>query len=400
MEQAARGEAALKAQYYPEAIKQFTSALAQSPSSPIYYISRSKAYQRLSPPDHEHALVDAENAVIFARQRAKRELIVQAQLRRAIALFGLERYADGNFVLDIVKRMDPKEKTLSIWSKKFSDRLGALPEGDEKRVVHVSEVPDREPPKEAVPNTSTARNDSLAPKTASAPVEKEVVQTPASKIRHEWYQNAENVYFTLFAKGVPKDKAAIEITSTSISISFPLQTSSTYDFSLEPLWGSVDTSMSTYSILSTKIEITLKKASPGQKWPSLESTEPAAKLAVEPSVGMDGSKSEKKINEKTSLDETKTKTAAAPAYPTSSRTGPKDWDKFASDMNDDDEGGDEVNAFFKKLYAGASDDTKRAMMKSYQESNGTALSTNWAEVGSGPVKVHPPDGMVAKKWDE
>lgn len=97
-------------------------------------------------------------------------------------------------------------------------------------------------------------------------------------------------------------------------------------------------------------------------------------------------------------------TISVPSYPTSSRTGPKDWDKLANDlhrqakkkegtgsgddeMEDSDfESGDAVDGFFKKLYAGADDDTKRAMIKSFQESKGTALSTNWADVGSKTVE--------------
>lgn len=67
-------------------------------------------------------------------------------------------------------------------------------------------------------------------------------------------------------------------------------------------------------------------------------------------------------------------------------------------MDDLDYGGDEANFFFKKLYGSADDDTKRAMMKSYMESNGTVLSTNWSEVGQGKVETAPPDGMEAKKW--
>ncbi len=38
------------------------------------------------------------------------------------------------------------------------------------------------------------------------------------------------------------------------------------------------------------------------------------------------------------------------------------------------------------------------MMKSYQESGGTVLSTNWEDVGKKKVEVSPPDGMIAKKW--
>jgi suppressor of G2 allele of SKP1 len=97
----------------------------------------------------------------------------------------------------------------------------------------------------------------------------------------------------------------------------------------------------------------------------------------------------------------------APSYPTSSRTGPKNWDSLASAAlqaenkgEDDDEDGDATNEFFKKLYKDADPDTKRAMMKSYQESNGTALSTNWADVKKGPVETQPPEGLVAKKWGE
>lgn len=57
-----------------------------------------------------------------------------------------------------------------------------------------------------------------------------------------------------------------------------------------------------------------------------------------------------------------------------------------------------MHGFFKKLYKDADPDTKRAMMKSYTESNGTALSTNWADVKKKPVETNPPEGVEAKSW--
>lgn len=138
--------------------------------------------------------------------------------------------------------------------------------------------------------------------------------------------------------------------------------------------------------MGTKIEVVLKKQTPGQKWKSLESFGKATKLADRPAVPV--------------------APAAGPTYPTSSRKGTKDWDKVASSLtekpakdekkkddgneSDDSEfGGDAVDGFFKKLYAGADPDTRRAMMKSYVESNGTSLSTNWSEVEKKTMEVYP-----------
>jgi suppressor of G2 allele of SKP1 len=89
----------------------------------------------------------------------------------------------------------------------------------------------------------------------------------------------------------------------------------------------------------------------------------------------------------------------APVYPTSSRRGPTNWDRVLDDGKDNDDEGEEIDGFFKKIYKDADPDTKRAMMKSYQESNGTALSTSWSDVGSKKVETVPPEGLEAKKWE-
>ena len=39
-------------------------------------------------------------------------------------------------------------------------------------------------------------------------------------------------------------------------------------------------------------------------------------------------------------------------------------------------------------------------MKSFQESGGTTLSTNWDEVGKGKVEVQPPQGSEWKRWGQ
>jgi suppressor of G2 allele of SKP1 len=61
---------------------------------------------------------------------------------------------------------------------------------------------------------------------------------------------------------------------------------------------------------------------------------------------------------------------------------PKDWSKIEKELlaDEEDESKQSVDDFFKKIYSNATDEQKRAMMKSFQTSNGTVLSTNWDEV--------------------
>ena len=49
-----------------------------------------------------------------------------------------------------------------------------------------------------------------------------------------------------------------------------------------------------------------------------------------------------------------------------------------------------IDKFLQRIYANASDDAKRAMNKSYFESVGTVLSTNWEDVGKRKVEPQPP----------
>ncbi|KAL8711464.1 MAG: hypothetical protein Q9220_004122 [cf. Caloplaca sp. 1 TL-2023] len=414
MDQAAKGAAALDKKNFSSAVSHYTDAIAINSQAVDYYIKRSTSYTRITPPDYTSALSDAEVALTLAHKRGKRELIIQAQLRRAIALYSLERYGDAKACFDWVKQMNKDEKSLQIWGLKVDNKVKALAEDDEKAIVNVQQYPDVQvpSPKEDKKDTPAQVAQSTTAPTSeaqSSTPKVDGVQTPASKIRHEWYQTDNTVVVSLFAKGVPKDKTTIDIQSQSLAISFPLPAGSDYDFSLDPLYTTIDASASTAKILSTKVEFILQKTKRGEKWPSLESSTPQAVTSTsEQETGSEASSHRAVLTDRT--------TNATPSYPTSSKSGPKNWDKVADDLTkkpkkdtkddggdgpgfeEDFEGADPVNGFFQQLYSKADPDTRRAMMKSYQESNGTALSTNWSEVGKGKVETQPPDGMEAKQW--
>jgi suppressor of G2 allele of SKP1 len=124
--------------------------------------------------------------------------------------------------------------------------------------------------------------------------------------------------------------------------------------------------------------ITLFKASPGL-WPAVEAGSPVA--APPPAV-----------------------VASSPASAKPKATT-KDWSAVVADVEAEEAealrtaGGDaSLNALFQQIYASADEDTRRAMQKSYVESGGTCLSTDWKDVGARRVDVSPPDGMEARPY--
>ena len=423
MNQAAQGKSALSSGDFSSAISHYTLAISQNPQAVDYYIQRSTAYTRLSPPNHQAALKDAEVAVLLANKRGKRELIASSQLRRAIALFGVERWGDSKQCLQWVKKLNEKEKSLGIWEMKADGKLKDLEDGDDRAEVIVKETPDVDAPKSeekdkfkaesSMAEASNNTNGFSVTTTPPAPAPStQGVQTPADKIRSDWYQSSDAVTVTLLAKGIPKDRAHVKIEESMVEMTFPLNEGSDFDFTLDPLFSKINPDASSVKIMSTKAEFMLKKAASGLKWASLERTGPVA--------SKDGRASNDATGDGLNKEVPPVKTAnSAPAYPTSSKSGPKNWDKVAANLTkkpkkeEDDDGtddkdiepalddefeGDAVDGFFKKLFKDADPDTKRAMMKSYQESNGTALSTNWAEVSKKTTETSPPDGMEAKKW--
>ena len=400
--QYARGKQLIEEKKLDEAIVALTSALKESPTSPVYLTTRALAYQRNK--QYPEALADADAAVVYAHKREKRELIIDAQLRRGIVLYNLQRYGDARAVFDIVKRMKKDHKEVSMWQGQVDYKVKLLGEDHEQMQVTVKEIPDLDAEALRVgekgpqasktngaPTPTIATTSAAAAASAPAPAPAAIQQTPVDKIRTDWYQNNQNVYLTLLARGVPADKTQIDITERTLSVTFPVAASgSTYDLTYDPLFAAVKPDNCIIRVLPTKVEIILSKAVPGLKWHAMESSEPVfadAPSADAPSSATETPKSTTYISPPSTL---------GPVYPTSSKSGPKNWDNIAA--GDDEDEDDGANSFFKKLYNGAAPEVQRAMMKSYTESNGTSLSTNWEEVSKGKVETLPPDGMEAKTW--
>lgn len=196
-------------------------------------------------------------------------------------------------------------------------------------------------------------------------------------IRHEWYQTQSHVIITILLKNQKPEDIDTRFTDTAIWLGAKLPNGNKYELSLllaHPIFGD----QTTYKCYSTKVEIKAKKQE-GIRWSSLEYDESASDC---PAPAMFS------VPEAAMIEHVPPINA-------------KDWDSIVRETDNDREEGDSaMNALFQKIYAEGSDDVKRAMNKSFLESGGTVLSTNWEEIAGKTTPIKPPDGMEYRKWQE
>ncbi|KAF9962358.1 Cochaperone protein [Modicella reniformis] len=347
----AQGSHAFADEDYEEALNLYTKAIEINATHVEIFLKRSTTYQKLG--KDKEAYDDALKALELIKEKSSVDVDVEAkaQLRKGVAAFHLHDFQTAKAALEACHALSPEQRTLANWMRKVDQELAKQPK--------------------AAPAPTP---------TPAAPIPAAPVAPPATpavhRVRHEWYQNDGFVTITIFIKNVKKDAAEINFTDNALSASVKMPTGSDYSLELDPLSHPIVPSESTFEVLSTKIEIQLKKEVFGLKWGALEGDDAnATSMAT-------------------------TSASAATAYPTSSKRV-KNWDameKEAEKEEDKADGDKALNQLFAQIYKDADDNTKRAMMKSFTESNGTCLSTNWDEVKKAPVETRPPEGMIAKKY--
>ncbi|PHH49829.1 Protein SGT1 [Ceratocystis fimbriata CBS 114723] len=435
------GAQALEKRDWPTAIAKYTAAISQT-ASPLWLINRSKAY--VGNQDYTSALADSEAAFHAAVSRSNRKFMAEAQYRRAVALLRLGRYADADCVALWALQLygpgpasTPDDETTQVDSQgnytvrkeSAAEKIKAAMSGlDKKAVMEVSEVrnrmvaiqafrqqclgalerlpesdPSRKPTVSKVPAKNGVVDTQTTPVTTAAPeaAKKGANQTAAKDLRTDFYQSTGQVTLSVFVKGVDKAQFAAQFipdddpaTSSAVLLNgLPVDGQDGATIKIV-LGGPIIIAESSARVSPVKIELSLRKATV-VKWnkgltgapESVTATEAGATSTVATS---DAASTSAPAMAGSTADETR------PSYPTSSKKGPVNWDKLTQEEDDDD--GKDVNHFFKKLYAGSSDDQRRAMMKSFLESNGTALSTDWSDVKDRTVETKAPDGVDVKQW--
>mmetsp|Transcript_8071 Transcript_8071/g.24317 ORF Transcript_8071/g.24317 Transcript_8071/m.24317 type:complete len:328 (-) Transcript_8071:257-1240(-) len=180
----------------------------------------------------------------------------------------------------------------------------------------------------------------LKPKPSSAQAETEV------KPRYEWSQDEKKLILTIFASNIDEKSSEIDVEAQELSVSLTRRNHPDFLLCLQ-LPHKVDEKTVQKTFSPSSVTVTLQKLEVFSAW----------KLPQDEDRG-------KRI---------------------------RDWNKFVAPAKAAETSSDPLNQFFHKIYGEADDETRRAMNKSFVESGGKVLSTDWSEVKKGKVEYKETD---------
>ncbi|XP_061169617.1 protein SGT1 homolog [Saccostrea echinata] len=349
---------------FEKALELYSTAIELDGTNPEYYNNR--AQTKINIGKYDEALTDTNTACELDPTNMK------AYVRKGIALFHLEKFKEAYTTFQAAEILGPEDKVLKTWLRKCEAELDISDKNSDNELV------------EPLVGVSKGKDESVKITKEPAPPISAPSQPPpkpiAPKTRYDWYQTQTNVVVNVMLKNVKKEECTVDIQPKSLSVTVKLPGGDECNLKLH-LAHDIIPEKSFSKVMSTKIEIKLRKSEERQ-WAKLEN---------------DGQKDTVKQFNPQGTEPVVSK------YPTSSHYT-RNWDKLVTEIKEEEkeeklEGDAALNNLFQKIYADANDDTKKAMMKSFYESGGTVLSTNWNEVGKQKVEVKPPDGMEHKKWE-
>jgi len=171
---------------------------------------------------------------------------------------------------------------------------------------------------------------------------------PTLKIREHWGQEKGQIVFTLYQKKLVRKDVSVSCTVDTISALLSLPDGSQYARNIQ-LVDKIKPNEMRWTVNPYKVQIFAPKENPLKVWKTyeLDREQPTKENIIFNRWSRD---KEKAVNE-----------------------------EYEKAKKEEEKNGD-ANWLFKKIFKNGNDATRRAMMKSYQTSKGTVLSTNWDEV--------------------
>jgi len=370
-------DAAFVLEDLPLALRGFDSALAAAPTSWEVLSHRAACLARMG--RAPEALADADAALALLPSLGEPPFALLHT--RGAALMSLGRHAEAARALELAQaRLPPSSEAVST---ELERQLGLARE----RLALMAEAPEGEvaPPAAAAAPLSPAVGElgdavsacrasatglpAASPPSATVPLPSSAAAAP--RPRFDWFQSPTHVTVTVWVRGVVESASSVLASGRECRLALTTGDARLHELRLALAGDLLPGAPLALLVRASKVELRLPKRAPGEAWPALEAPAAGAGEAAPRAsagdaqgtgVGAGGTAGG------AAAGLAAPSSAAAVASPYASK---KDWRavEAAGDAEEagapKPEGEEALQALFRQIYAGADEDTRKAMVKSF-----------------------------------
>jgi suppressor of G2 allele of SKP1 len=208
--------------------------------------------------------------------------------------------------------------------------------------------------------------------------------------KYQYYQNDKFMTIAILEPGVHENDLQVAFGPKKLTVALR-KGGVNFTIVRGTLYERVDIDHCKVKVMTEKVLVKLRKVE-SHEWPEL--------------FGLAGEDDEEEATKQAPLEDSTQEVPTVDSSKTRPYSSHRDWDAIERNLEMQEkqempEGEEAMTKLFQEIYAKADEDTKRAMIKSYQTSGGTVLSTNWNEVANTDYEANrtAPKGMEWKNWE-
>ena len=357
---------------------------------------------------YEEAVSDGQQALAGSLVGLREGETEACHHRVGVALFRLERYEDARVAFEHALQLallNNKRDATKQKHQEYIERCKTLQlhqdvhmveQEDDSDMLIVEEIDQKPPARASTVNLKPAPLAAAVP-TSSRPVSATATLTKPTMPKYQYYQNDKFMTIAILESNVQQDDIRVTFATKRLTVILNKQG---VDFTViyGKLFDKVNTEKCKVVIKDDRVLVKLRKVDP-HDWHELFSKA----LYDDDDKDEDDDTATSKKPVPVAEDEIPVVPKTTVPRPYASN---RDWDAIERNLKEQEkqekpQGEEAMNALFQQIYAKSDPETRRAMVKSFQTSGGTVLSTNWAEVKDKDYEKEreAPKGMEWKTWE-